>query len=194
MTEIKTWLGYAWGESDLPCASFLRSREAVQRFLVEFWHGESGSETEDAMRDFDDHDFSLGALKWHFDIGGVSLERVAEIDAGAKLAGAIKKWEARLCESGVRGDNAIVALVLAMKAEIDELRAKLEALEGANRSLPPLPTAQPVKPAPLVPMTMTQDEINTLWDKLKQPLGSGWLPVYEFARAIETFHSIGAKP
>ena len=80
MTEIKTWLGYAEGESDLPCASFLRSREAVQRFLVEFWHGESGSETEDAMRDFDDHDFSLGALKWHFNIGGVSIERVAEID------------------------------------------------------------------------------------------------------------------
>lgn len=44
-----------------------------------------------------------------------------------------------------------------------------------------------------VAQPLSDEQINKMWDELKRPLGTGWLPIEGFARAVELAHGIGGK-
>ena len=72
------YLCQAWGESDLPCVAIALDRNQVDWFIINQWLGDAfDPQRSEIMKEFDDHDWDdHPVLKWTFEIGGVSIERV----------------------------------------------------------------------------------------------------------------------
>ena len=77
------WLCQAWGETDRPAVAIVKTRDKVQKFIVDQWLGSAeDQDLPDIMRQFDNHDWGDGDLVWNFEIGGVSI---SDVDAAAGL-------------------------------------------------------------------------------------------------------------
>ncbi len=72
-------LCHASGESEVPGVAIAKNRDQVRAFIIGQWCGAEGEELDEAMAEFDSHDWDDEPwLEWTFEIGGVRLEQVYE--------------------------------------------------------------------------------------------------------------------
>lgn len=72
-------LCHASGESEVPAVAIAKNRDQVRAFVLGQWVGGEGPELDEAMAEFDAHDWGDEPwLEWKFEIGGVKLEQVYE--------------------------------------------------------------------------------------------------------------------
>jgi hypothetical protein len=71
-------LCYFWGETDRPIVVIAKTSDEVWSAITDHWTGDSLSrETNDALRDIDDNDFSENPVfEFEFEIGGARFEDV----------------------------------------------------------------------------------------------------------------------
>lgn len=72
-------LCHASGESECPGVAIATNRDQVRTFIIGQWCGGEGQELDEAMAEFDSHDWDDEPyIEWTFEIGGVKLEQVYE--------------------------------------------------------------------------------------------------------------------
>jgi hypothetical protein len=90
---VEAWLCKAWGETDIPAATFAMKRDDLRAFIVREWLGDEDALDGDdepslprVMDDLDSHDWSE---PWdaEFEIGGLKIERVSAWVAAIGAAG-----------------------------------------------------------------------------------------------------------